>query len=725
MPPLETIPTIRVGARPDHFVYGAAFHRPPDPPRTDRRRMLEDIASVHGFTIVRIYTSWGYTNPARGVYDFAEVTEILEHCAELGLTVLMGVNAEDSPFWLEAEFPHTRYVNGGGRPFILGGGGNNVSAGSPGLCFDWPEVREASAAYLRAMAAAVSPYDSLLAYDAWNEPQMEPSKYQLFKTHPETRELHCYCPRSIVRFQEWVRGRYGTLEALGEAWSRRYADWSHIDPPRILGTYADWIDWGRFLIDRTAEEMRFRVQQVRTVDPDTLIESHLGSAQVAFDDALTVLGVNPWRLAEEVETWGVTYFPRMFIDPVHRGFARLEITRSQAHGKPFWLSELQGGGASISGLVQAPQMRPRDIRLWNWAAVAAGARGIVYWCYRPATRTIESGDFALTAPDGSPTERVEEAALSHRRIAEHWDVIADYRPAPQVALLYDQDSSLLSFAMNGNEQMGIQSFRGYYQAIWESDLMADVLEPADVRTAPHRVLIAPWTVMVTPQLADDLRSYVEGGGTLIVQAGFAMHGDHGQLSPVAPTAGLAEVFGYRQQERISLGMRDVRGTIAESDRGLADAVLAFVEPLAADVRPVDFITPVTVGAGEVIGRYGDLPVATRITLGKGRVYFLGTNLGAAVDAGDEGALALVRAIIGERVTSAVAGDRLRPRLIEGAERSLLVVVNESTEARTEEIRAPEHYRSAVDIYSDETREVIAGMLSASVDGESVSVYRLT
>ena len=127
--------------------------------------------------------------------------------------------------------------------------------------------------------------------------------------------------------------------------------------------------------------------------------------------------------------------------------------------------------------------------------------------------------------------------------------------------------------------MGIQSFRGYYQAIWESDLMADVLEPVDVRTAPHRVLIAPWSVMVTDRLAADLRAYVEAGGTLVVQAGFGMHGEDGRLSSIAPTAGLAEAFGYRQLERISLGMRDVRGTIAESDRHLADAVLAFADPL--------------------------------------------------------------------------------------------------------------------------------------------------
>ena len=37
------------------FIYGAAFFRPPNPPRAQRREMLKTIAQEYKFNIIRIY----------------------------------------------------------------------------------------------------------------------------------------------------------------------------------------------------------------------------------------------------------------------------------------------------------------------------------------------------------------------------------------------------------------------------------------------------------------------------------------------------------------------------------------------------------------------------------------------------------------------------------------------------------------------------------------------
>ena len=138
------------------------------------------------------------------------------------------------------------------------------------------------------------------------------------------------------------------------------------------------------------------------------------------------------------------------------------------------------------GCSQSPHMRPQDIRLWNWMAVACGAKGMLYWAYHSEATGTEATGFGLVARDGSPTERVVEAAEDNRLIQAHWDIIANYKPKPEVALLFDQDNSLLTFAMSGDEDASTESFRGYYKALWNCDHWVDFIEPASLARARTR-----------------------------------------------------------------------------------------------------------------------------------------------------------------------------------------------------------------------------------------------
>ena len=103
------------GEMPKEFVYGAEFFRPPNPPRAMRRDLLKAIAKDYKFNTIRIYCSWVYLNPERGRFDFSEIEEILQDCDALGLKVLMGAVIEEAPYWLEAAYPESRYVDALGQ----------------------------------------------------------------------------------------------------------------------------------------------------------------------------------------------------------------------------------------------------------------------------------------------------------------------------------------------------------------------------------------------------------------------------------------------------------------------------------------------------------------------------------------------------------------------------------------------------------------------------------
>jgi beta-galactosidase len=712
---------------PEEFIYGAEFFRPPNPPRALRHEMLKAIANEHKFNIIRIYCSWVYLNPEPGKFDFTEIEEVLDDCDHLGLKVLMGAVIEEAPYWLEAVHPESRFVDALGVPQRLQTASINMSGGWPSLCMDWAPIRDAAETFLRELAKAVSKHSSMYAYDVWNEPHLEPSGGREFNSSTD-QKLYCYCDKTISSFQNWLKQRYGTLEKLSEAWVRRYPSWEVIDPPRGPGSYIDWVDWRRFMIERSTEEMRFRVKTLRAVDTRSILESHVFSQAAILPLALQA--IHPWRLAELMETWGLSYFPRWQESPIYFGAAQIELTRAAAAGKPFWITELQGGHGS-NGIRRSRQMRPRDIRLWNWMLVAMGGKGIIYWCYLTEATGTESTGFGLVERDGSPSERVLEAALDHKLIQAQWEIIKDYKPTPEVAVLVDIDNALLTFAMSGNEDTSTKSFAGYYKALWHSDVLVDFVEPRSLHdSARYKVIIAPWHLIGKEETCDQLRQFVEAGGTLLLETGFASYDEHMVYNPIVPPFGLADAFGYREQESLYMVPNDIKSNpkpeeLPQSERIYSEGQLTFTEPVSATIKAHTFLTPITLSSAKSIASYESTPVAATKKVGKGQVYYIGTNLGASIEEGSQGGIELVRAIVAQAVQRAVTSENVRPRLIESLVGSLLIVFNDQTTDQTVKVQVPSRYKMATDIYNSRSQPIQGGTVEMQVPFEGVSVLRLS
>ena len=712
---------------PEEFIYGAEFFRPTNPPRALRAEMLKAIANEYKFNIIRIYCSWVYLNPEPGKFDFTEVEEVLADCDRLGLKVLMGAVIEEAPYWLEAAHPEARFVDALGVPQRLQTVGKNMSGGWPSLCMDWAPVREAAERFLLELARVVSKHSSMYAYDVWNEPQLEPSGGREFNASTD-QKLYCYCNKTVASFQTWLKERYGTLEKLGEAWIRRYPGWEVIDPPRGPGSYIDWVDWRRFMIERSTEEMRFRVKTLRSVDTRSILESHVFSQAAILPLALEA--INPWRLAELMEYWGLSCFPRWFGSPIYFAAAQIELTRAAAAGKPFWITELQGGHGS-NGIWRSPQMRPRDIRLWNWMLVAMGGKGIVYWCYLTEATGTESTGFGLVERDGSASERILEAARDHKHIQAEWEIIKDYKPGPEVAIVVDIDNALLTFAMSGNEAASTKSFAGYYKALWNSDVLVDFIEPQSLSNrGKYKVIIAPWHLIGKRDTCEHLRQFVEDGGTLVLETGFASYDEHMVYNPVVPAFGLAELFGYREQESLYMMQNNRKESLTPEDlppseRVYVEGRLTFTEPIKSTVKAHTFLTPITVSSARVIASYDSTPVAATKKVGKGQVYYFGTNLGASIEEGSEEGVDLVRTIVSQAVRRVISSDKVRPRLIETSKGSLLIVFNDQISDQAAKIQVPSRYTTATNIYDDQSLTIHDGMVEVQVPFQDVCVLRLS
>ena len=116
------------------------------------------------------------------------------------------------------------------------------------------------------------------------------------------------------------------------------------------------------------------------------------------------------------------------------------------------------------------------------------------------------------------------------------------------------------------------------------------------------------------------------------------------------------------------------------------------------MKALTFLTPIETNSATPIAKYRGLTVGAKNKVGEGQVYYIGTNLGASIAAGDEAGIEFVRSIVNEAARPQVTADKVRPRLVTGDKRSLLVIFNDNIEDQTADIKLPPKYRRATDIH---------------------------
>jgi len=711
----------------DIFVYGAQYFRPPNPCCSRHWFHLRNIRDNLGFNTVKLWVMWNACHPFPETFNFEELEEIVEICKELGLNVLLQTVLENAPYWMEREFPDARYVNARGQAQELSGNGNTPTGGHPGLCFDHPSVREHGTAFLRSCGEFGRRHPCVIGYDCWNEPHIEPVWNDNFWANLGDK-LFCYCPFSTEKFRDWVRNKYGTLENVNQSWARYFTEWEDVRTPFRCGTYSDWLDWYRFWFDNLKEQQAWRYATLKKADPDRFVMSHAGGVPPFLPRVEA--GINNYSLPEPVDMWGCSFAPRFQNWRTSECAGVLDITRSCAKDKPFWVAEMAGGSGHYSGLSRCPLPRPKDIRTWNWLSIASGAKGIMYWCYLSEITTGEAPGFGLVKFDGSLTPRAREAASIGKLLKRYAHVFNDYQPQPQAAILFDPDNSNLTFAQEDNDVFGSETHIGWYWAVWNADIHARYLRFSDLAHVTEKVLIVPACQIVTEQVAVHLRRYVEGGGTLIVENHFGLFSEHGMQQTPVPPFGLAEVCGLEEDESESTFDSEKPFLFNPLEEPYSQAVhrcptVLMTEPVDAEFRARTFVTPLLLTTARSIGECLGNSLAAHNRFGRGETYYFGTCLGRSLFHRDEGAGSIIGAILSQKIKPTVKGKNLRPRLIDAGKEALLCVFNDSrSEAYTESIAVPDIFHQAIDIRTEKRVSVRESVVKVTVDCEDVVVLYL-
>jgi beta-galactosidase len=602
--------------------------------RSKKEIWRKDIRQIKalGFNTVRTWIDWATGEPRRGQYNFENLDVMLELAEEEGLKVFLQVYMDSAPQWVGEDYPDSFFVSSNGAVV--------KPESSPGYCLDHPGVRHADLGFYSALAARAKKSAVFVGWDLWSEPHVINWANPTYISNPE----FCYCRNTLAKFRGWLRKKYGTVEALNDAWYRRFRQWDDVEPGRMstILSYTDYIDWKTFIVDKLGEDLRDRYAAVKRVMPESIVTSHAAGVGLFASPHHWEGQSDDWTMAQQVDYYGTSFYPKhsAFVDrDAYWRAALLDFARSfgfAGKGRGFYVGELQSGFGTIAMNV-SPTVTPEDLRIWAWSALARGAKGVNFYAWYPMSSGYESGGFGLIQLDGTVTERARVAGSIARVVDRNQKLFLEARPPrAEVAVVYNPLSHFVggrqrATAYGGpqGEVAGIErdSLLGVHRAIFPKNVPLDYvhidhLTPAQLKQ--YKLVIAPYPLMLPEKSGATFRRYVEDGGTLVAEARLGWNNERGLAAERIPGMGLWEVMGCRETD-VQTGVRGRTALRWES------TLIPGVKP--GDVLPArwyeETLEP-TSAAAKVVARFeSGATAAVMSTFGKGKTLMLGSYVSAA------------------------------------------------------------------------------------------------
>jgi beta-galactosidase len=558
---------------------------------------LFDAARIDTVTL-GVFT-WALVQPGPDVYDFTKLDRIVERATTGARAICMATGTGAHPAWLARAFPEVTRTDFEGRRHRYGQRHNS--------CPTSPVFRRLSAELARRVAGRYAGNPSIVAWHVGNEYGGE-----------------CYCDRCAAAFRDWLRRRYGTLEALNAAWyttfwSHTFSDWDEIEPPTALTEH--WrgqdhtafqgitLDYRRFMSDAMLANFLDEKAAIRESSPHVPVTTNLMGMYRPID-------YHRWAPHLDFAAWD--NYPPDDRSPARMALAH-DLVRGLKDGQPFWLMEQT---PSVTACRDVNSLkRPGVMRLWSWQAVAHGADAVLFFQMRASRGASEKFHGAVIGHAGRQDTRVfREVSQLGAELERLGGAVLGARTPARVALLFDWDSWWALEMSDGPSRLVRyqQVVLAYYRALRERGVDVDVV-PVTADLARHEVVVAPALHMIKGDLARRLEEVAERGGSVVTTflSGRVDEDDNAFLmdvpGPLGPLMGVrVDEWDAREPDVVNpVCLRDGAASLEVESR----LVFELVSPHGA----------------EVVGTYGadwyaGMPAVTRNRFGRGHGWYVATDL---------------------------------------------------------------------------------------------------
>ncbi|MCG5220324.1 beta-galactosidase [Streptosporangium sp. KLBMP 9127] len=557
------------------------------------RRAGVNLATVGVF-------SWALLEPEEGRYDFAWLDAHLDRLHANGVSVDLATPTASPPPWFTLAHPDALPVGPDGTRLVHGSRDT--------YCLAAPAYRTAA----RNIAAALAErYGGHPAVAMWH-------------VHNEYATV-CWCDHTAAAFRDWLRERHGSLEALNEAWgtafwSQRYGAWEQVLPPRASQWHKNpgqHLDFRRFWSDVVLTAYREQRDEIRAHSDRPVTTNMMLPGYQNLD---------LWALGREVDLVTIDHYPDApGLDAAADTAFAADRARSFAGGRPWLLMEQGTSTVYDTGRILGKE--PGEILRHTIGHIARGSEGALFFQWRQSRAGAETWHSAMLPHAGADSRifrEVQAVGEAVRRLGE----VEGSTVTAEVAVLHDADA-WWAMEVDGlpSKDLGYHdSLRRAHRALWDAGVTADFAHP-EHNLGRYRFVVAPALFLLSDAGAENLRGYVEGGGTLLVQHYSGVVDDrlHARLGGY-PASPLREALGIRVEEH-----RPLR----EHERiVLSDGTQAAVWSESLRAKGAEAV--VTYTHGMLAGK----PALTRHRFGAGEAWYLSTRLD------DSGYAALITQLAG-------------------------------------------------------------------------------
>lgn len=557
------------------------------------RRAKVNLATVGVF-------SWALLEPEEGRYDFTWLDAHLERLHANGVAVDLATPTASPPPWFTLAHPDALPVGPDGTRLVHGSRDT--------YCLAAPAYRTAATNLARALAERYADHPAVV----------------LWHVHNEYTTL-CWCDHVATAFRDWLRARHGSLEALNQAWgtafwSQRYGAWEQILPPR----QSQWhrnpgqaLDFRRFWSDLVLTAYREQRDEIRARSDRPVTTNMMLPGYQNLD---------LWAMGREVDLVTIDQYPSApGVDAAADVAFHADRARSFAGGRPWLLMEQGTSTVYDKGRILAKE--PGDILRHSLGHIARGSDGALFFQWRQSKAGAEQWHSAMVPHAGADSRIFREVEALGEAIARLGEVEGSTVTA-QVAVLHDSDAwwALESDGLPTPDLDYHESLRRAHRALWDAGVTADFAHPSD-DLRRYRFVVAPALFLLSDAGAENLRHYVVGGGTLLVQhaTGFVDDRLHARLGGY-PALPLREALGIRVEE-----YRPLR---SQEQLVLSDGTHGAVWSESLQTKGAEAL--VTYTHGMLAGK----PALTRHRFGAGQGWYLSTRLD------DSGYAALITQLAG-------------------------------------------------------------------------------
>ena len=549
--------------------------------------------------------SWAKIETSEGVYDFDWLDRIIDKLGEAGIAVDLASATASPPMWLTQAHPEVLWKDYRG------------DVCQPGARQHWrptsPVFREYALKLCRAMAEHYKGNPYVVAWHVSNE----------YGCH----NRFDYSEDAEHAFQQWCEERYGTIDAVNDAWgtafwAQRMNDFSEIVPPRFIGdgnfmNPGKLLDFKRFSSDALKAFYIAERDTLAEITPDLPLTTNF-----MVSASGSVLDYDDW--GDEVDFVSNDHY---FI-PGEAHLDELAFSASLVDGiarkDPWFLMEHSTSAVNWREINyrKEPGQLVRD----SLAHVAMGADAVCYFQWRQSKAGAEKFHSAMVphaGEDSAVFRDVCELGTDLNKLSDE-GILGSRLAKSRVAVVFDYESEWVTehTATPTQHVHHVDEPLAWFRALADQGVTADVV-PVRGAWDDYEMVVLPSVYLLSEETTRRVRDYVVGGGRLVVTyyTGISDEKDHVWLGGYPGS--IRDVVGVRVEEFMPMG---------DDFTGVPDRLELSNGAVAHDIA--DVIGSVD-GTATVLETFKDdpwtgmdgAPAIVAHTFGEGRSVYVGARLG--------------------------------------------------------------------------------------------------